>query len=132
MLRRLLSVLLGLGVCTAVHAAELQPEERLQAIRQAMVDAAMNSHTLVSATSWMDTQGALRQLNRFSSDIKLRDLQLAEYSRDSQNMPRATLAKTQIDVVPQPTCRAPKAKAPLRHVMSLGLDISPEVIPAQR
>ena len=48
MLRRLLSVLLGLGVCTAVHAAELQPEERLQAIRQAMVDAAMNSHTLVN------------------------------------------------------------------------------------
>lgn len=132
MKRPLLSVMLGLSVCGVLHAAELKPEERLQAIRQAMVDAAMNSHTLVSSTSWMDTQGALRELNRFSSEIKLRDLQVAEYSRDSQNQPRAVLANTSVDMVPAKACRAPKAKAPLRHVMSLGLDVSPEFIQAQR
>lgn len=132
MKRPLLSAILGLSLCGVLHAADLKPEERLQAIRQAMVDAAMNSHTLVSSTSWMDTQGALRELNRFSSEIKLRDLQVAEYSRDSQNQPRAVLANTQVDRVPAKACRAPKAKAPLRHVMSLGLDISPEFLQVQR
>ncbi|MFY8055976.1 MAG: hypothetical protein ACOVNN_11410 [Limnohabitans sp.] len=132
MLRQLLPVMFGLGLCSVLHAADLKPEERLQAIRQAMVDAAMNSHTLVSATSWMDSQGALRELNRFSSEIKLRDLQVAEYSRDSQNQPRATLVKTQLDRVEPSACRAPKSKAPLRHVMSLGMDVSPEFIQSQR
>lgn len=132
MKRQLLTVMLGMSLCGVLHAADLKPEERLQAIRQAMVDAAMNSHTLVSATSWMDAQGALRELNRFSSDIKLRDLQVAEYSRDSQNQPRAVLANTQVERVPAKACRAPKAKAVLRHVMSLGLDMSPEFIQAQR
>lgn len=131
MKRSLLTLLLACAACTTVPAAELKPEERLQAIRQAMVDAAMNSHTLVSSSSWMDSQGALRELNRFSSEIKLRDLQVAEYSRDHNNQPRARLANAQAEKV-SAVCRAPQAKAPLRHVMSLGLDISPEFIQAQR
>lgn len=131
LLTLLLACVASVASTTVVTAAELKPEERLQAIRQAMVDAAMNSHTLVSSSSWMDSQGALRELNRFSSEIKLRDLQVAEYSRDSNNQPRARLANAQVERVTQ-ACRAPKAKAPLRHVMSLGLDISPEFIQAQR
>ena len=133
--RMLLSLLLGLSALVPLHlahAADLKPEERLQAIRQAMVDAAMGSHTRVSATSWMDSQGAVRDLNRFSSEIKLRDLQVAEYSRDSNNEPRAKLIAKQLDMVEPQRCHSPQAKAPLRHVMSLGLDISPQFIPAQR
>lgn len=131
MKRSLHTLLLACVACTTVLAAELKPEERLQAIRQAMVDAAMKSHTLVSSSSWMDSKGALRELNRFSSEIKLRDLQVAEYSRDLNNQPQARLANAQVEKV-TPACRAPQAKAPLRHVMSLGLDISPEFIQAQR
>jgi hypothetical protein len=131
----LLSLLLSLSALvplSVAHAADLKPEERLQAIRQAMVDAAMSSHTRVSATSWMDSQGAVRDVNRFSSEIKLRDLQVAEYSRDSNNEPRAKLVAKQLDMVEPQRCQSPQAKAPLRHVMSLGLDISPQFIPAQR
>ena len=54
MSRMLLSLLLSLSALVPLHlahAADLKPEERLQAIRQAMVDAAMSSHTRVSATS---------------------------------------------------------------------------------
>jgi hypothetical protein len=80
----------------------------------------------------MDSQGAVRDLNRFSSEIKLRDLQVAEYSRDNNNEPRARLAKTQVEMVMPQRCQAPQAKAPLRHVMSLGLEVSPQFIPAQR
>ena len=133
--RMLLPLLLSLSALVPLHvahAAELKPEERLQAIRQAMVDAAMSSHTRVSATSWMDSQGAVRDVNRFSSEIKLRDLQVAEYSRDSNNEPRAKLVAKQIDMVEPKRCQSPQTKSPLRHVMSLGLDISPQFIPAQR
>ncbi len=132
MSRMLLALLLGWGTLVSAHAAELKPEERLQAIRQAMVDAAMSSHTRVSATSWMDSQGAVRDLNRFSSEIKLRDLQVAEYSRDSNNEPHAKLVKTQVEMVEPQRCQSPQAKAALRHVMSFGLDISPQFIPTQR
>jgi hypothetical protein len=55
MKRSLLTLLLACVASvasTTVPAAELKPEERLQAIRQAMVDAAMNSHTTNPAHAW--------------------------------------------------------------------------------
>lgn len=132
MLRYCLPVWLALCLSTPSYAADLKPEERLQAIRQAMVDAAMQSQTRVTATSWMDSQGALREFNRFSSEIKLRDLQVAGYSRDANHEPRAQLAKTVVEPVVPQRCQAPLAKASLRQVMSFGLDVSNQFIPHQR
>ena len=120
------------GVNFSVAAADLSPEERLRAIRAAMVEAAMKSNTRVSATSWMDSDGQLRELNRFSSEIKLRDLQVAQYVRDANQQPQAELAVTQVDAVKPSRCEAPQAKAPLRQVMTLGLTLASGVPPAQR
>ncbi len=120
------------GVNFSVAAADLSPEERLRAIRAAMVEAAMKSNTRVSATSWMDSGGQLRELNRFSSEIKLRDLQVAQYVRDAGQQPQAELAVTQVDAVKPGRCEAPQAKAPLRQVMTVGLNLSSGVPPAQR
>lgn len=121
------------GVNFSVAAADLSPEERLRAIRAAMTDAAMKSNTRVSATSWMDSDGQLRELNRFSSEIKLRDLQVARYVRDAGQQPQAELAVTQVvDAVKPDRCDAPQAKAPLRQVMTVGLNLSAGVPPAQR
>ena len=124
--------LLALGVNFSVAAADLSPEERLKAIRGAMVEAAMKSNTRVSATSWMESDGKLRELNRFSSEIKLRDMQVAQYVRDAGNQPQAELAVAQVDVVKPGRCDAPQAKAPLRQVMTVGLDLSAGLPPAQR
>ena len=134
MLRHCLAALMTacLSLPMLTQASELKPEERLQAIRQALVEAAMQSHTRVTATSWMDSQGALREFNRFSSEIKLRDLQLAQYSRGANQEPRAQLAKTVVEPVLPQRCHAPMAKAPLRHVMSLGFEVSTQFIPSQR
>lgn len=120
------------GVNFSVAAADLSPEERLSAIRAAMVEAAMKSNTRVSATSWMDSDGQLRELNRFSSEIKLRDLRVAQYVRDAGQPPQAELVTTQVDAVKPSRCEAPQAKAPLRQVMTLGLNVSGGVPPAQR
>jgi hypothetical protein len=62
-----------------VYAQDLKPEQRLEAIRAALVEAAMKSNTRVSTTSWMDTRGALLELNRFSSEIRLRDIQIGQF-----------------------------------------------------
>ena len=121
-----------LGVNFSVAAADLSAEERLKAIRAAMVEAAMKSNTRVSATSWMESDGKLRELNRFSSEIKLRDLQVAKYTRDAGQQPQAELAVTQVDAVKPGRCEAPLAKTPLRQVMTVGLDLSPGLAPAQR
>jgi hypothetical protein len=125
--------LVGAGVNFSVAAADLSAEERLQAIRGAMVEAAMKSNTRVSATSWMESDGKLRELNRFSSEIKLRDLQVAQFSRDAGKQPQAELAVTHLVEAVQPNrCEAPQAKAPLRQVMTVGLDLSSGLAPAHR
>jgi hypothetical protein len=120
------------GVNFSVAAADLSAEERLKAIRAAMVEAAMKSNTRVSSTSWMESDGKLRELNRFSSEIKLRDLQVAKYARDAGQEPKAELAVTQVEAVKPGRCEAPQAKAPLRQVMTVGMDLSPGLAPAQR
>lgn len=125
--------LLGMGgVNFSVAAADLSAQERLNAIRSAMVEAAMKSNTRVSATSWMESDGKLRELNRFSSEIKLRDLQVAEYTRDAGQQPQAELAVTHVEHFQPGRCEAPQAKSPLRHVMTVGMDLSSALAPAQR
>jgi hypothetical protein len=128
-----LVVLTLAGVNFSAAAADLSAQERLNAIRGAMVEAAMKSNTRVSATSWMEGDGKLRELNRFSSEIKLRDLQVAQYVRDAGQQPQAELAVTNnIEAVQPGRCEAPQAKAALRQVMTVGLDLSTGLPPAQR
>ena len=128
------AALVGLaGVNFSASAADLSPQERLNAIRSAMVEAAMKSNTRVSATSWMESDGKLRELNRFSSEIKLRDLQVAQYSRVVGQQPQAELVVTNsVEAVQPNRCEAPQAKAPLRQVMTVGMDLSSGLVPAQR
>lgn len=120
------------SVTVCAQTTNLNPEERLKAIRSALVEAAMKSNTRVSATSWMDSDGALRELNRFSSEIKLRELQVRKYSRDGNSEPQADIAAVNMDAVEPARCDAPQAKAPLMHVMSVGVDLSPSLMSTQR
>lgn len=121
-----------LCVQVSVHGAELKPEERLAAIRQALVDAAMKSNTRVSATSWMDSEGALREYNRFSSEIKVRELQVQAARRDAQQVPEVELSAASAEAVAPKRCDAPMAKSALMHVMALEMLMSPSLAPAQR
>jgi hypothetical protein len=128
-----LTVLVGwVGVNFSATAADFSAEERLKAIRAAMVEVAMKSNTRVSSTSWMESDGKLRELNRFSSEIKLRDLQVAKYTHDAGQQPQAELAVKNVEGVKPARCDAPQAKAPLRQVMTVGLDLSSGLAPAQR
>lgn len=126
------TVLAWVGVNFSVAAADLSAEERLKAIRGAMVDVAMKSNTRVSATSWMESDGQLREMNRFSSEIKLRDLQVAQFTRDVAKEPQADLAGAHVEAVKPNRCEAPQARAALRQVMTVGLTVSSGLPAAQR
>jgi hypothetical protein len=126
--RMLLGVCLGLtgGI---VCSQDLKPEQRLEAIRAALVEAALKSNTRVSTTSWMDTRGALLELNRFSSEIRLRDLKIDQYKKVNQGEPAELSTSTLASVVPV-TCNAPQARSPIRHVMRVSLDLASSIAPA--
>ena len=50
--------------------APLTAQERLDAIRQSLVDASLQTPTRVSTTTWLDPQGSLRENTRFQNVIK--------------------------------------------------------------
>jgi hypothetical protein len=122
-----LGVLCGLGV--AVHAQDLKPEQRLEAIRAALVEAAMKSNTRVSTSSWMDTRGALLELNRFSSEIRLRDIQMGQYKK-TNGVETNELSERTLESVAAVSCNAPRARSPIRHVMRVNLDLASSISPA--
>lgn len=135
---------LAVSASAVVQAAEAD-EARLRAIRQAMVDAAIASQTRVQATSWMDSSGALREFNRFTSEIRLREIQLAQ-AGDSAAPARLAPVRdaapvgasvgipvaAHIERLPPESCLKPAAKTALRHVMQAVVLVSPELAPAER
>ena len=56
---------LGLGLASPVFAqgadAPLSAQERLDAIRQSLVEASLQTPTKVLTTSWIDANGSLRE-----------------------------------------------------------------------
>ena len=107
-------------------------EARLSRIRAALIEAAMQSRTQVRSVSWFDAQGALREYNRFSSEIRLRDVRVADQPvRDAQPRVVAQLV-AQAEPLPPAACGAPAAKSALRQVMGLGTVLSPGLTAVQR
>jgi len=122
-------VLTALGaIGSSVCAQDLKPEQRLEAIRAALVEAAMKSNTRVSTTSWMDTRGALLELNRFSSEIRLRDIQIGQYKK-TNNVETVELSNRTLESVAAVSCTAPRARSPIRHVMRVSLDLASSIAP---
>ena len=112
------------------HAAE-PDEARLSAIRQAMVEAALNGPTRVQATSWMDSNGALREFNRFSSEVRLREIRMQEASTGVPVRDARPVAKHVEPVMPE-SCIKPAAKGTLRQVLQSVVSVSPNLNPAER
>ena len=122
------------GLSLGAHAQDLKPEQRLEAIRAALVEAALKSNTRVSTTSWMDTRGALLQLNRFSSEIRLRDIKMGQYvptrNDDTKHAGEGVeLSEQTLSSVTPVSCIAPRARSPIRHVMRVSLDLASSIAP---
>ena len=79
------------GCALADPGRALSPEDKLTAIRQGLVQAALEGPTEVQATQWIDAQGVLRESSAFRSGMQVRGVRVTAYGQDSQGQPNATL-----------------------------------------
>ena len=71
--------------------APLSPQERLDAIRQSLVDASLQTPTRVMTTSWIDANGSLRESSSFKNGMEVRGVRVIAYDRDESGQPKARL-----------------------------------------
>ena len=82
--------LLTCFVATNVKA-DLSPQERLDAIRQGLVDASLQTPTHVQTTTWIDNQGSLRENSSFKNALDVKNVRVVAYDRDEKGQPKAKL-----------------------------------------
>lgn len=89
------SLLNGLAILACVFAtnaaAQLNAQERLDAIRQGLVDASLQTPTRVQTTTWIDSQGSLRESSSFQNGMEVRGVRVLSYGRDETGQPKAKL-----------------------------------------
>lgn len=90
--RRPCAALALLGACALASGADtLTPDERLAAIRKGLVQAALEGPTQVSATQWIDGNGALQESSSFRAGMQVRGVRVLGYEADAQGDPLARL-----------------------------------------
>jgi len=94
--------------------APLSAQERLDAIRQSLVEASLQTSTKVITTSWIDANGSLRESSSFKNGMEVRGVRVLAYSRDEAGQPKARLQSTapQNNTAPQSDA-TPKESSPL-------------------
>lgn len=117
-----LALLAGAG---ALWADTLSPEEKLAAIRKGLVQAALEGPTQVTATQWIDGNGALQEISAFRTGMKVRGVRVLAYGADAQGDPLAKLQWQSADAIdsaprganPKTQCKAPLSGR-LQHVVA--------------
>lgn len=104
------------------------PEERLEAIRQGLVQAALEGATRVESLAWIDGQGVLREGSSFRSGMDVRGVQVLNYVRDTSGQAQARLQLPPLsarqDILKQPVTPSPCVNpAALRHVIGLRMTV---------
>ena len=104
--------LLALALCShvAVQAAGLSAEERLEAVRQELLQTTLQGATLVQSTAWVDAQGALRESSSFKHGMQVRGVRVMSYQRDADGQPRAQVQWQGREDTAKPTPAASAAK----------------------
>ena len=77
----------------SVQAAQapLTAQERLDAIRQSLVDASLQTPTRVATTTWLDAQGSLRENSTFKNSLNVPAVRVAGFDRDETGQAKARL-----------------------------------------
>jgi len=105
-------------------ADALSAEERLAAVRQSLLQAALEAPTKVVATSWIDEQGALREMNSFRNGMQVRGVRIVSYERDAKGEPSAAVQWDKVaDVADKapPVCPPPSDR--FKHLVTLQWDM---------
>jgi len=124
-------VALGLALVGALltgqrsMAAEvLSAEERLAAVRQSLLQAALEAPTKVVATSWIDEQGVLREMNSFRNGMQVRGVRIVSYERDAKGQPSADVQWDKVgDASDKAPAVCPPASDRFKHLVTLQWDL---------
>jgi len=123
-----------LGLCLWAQAVlgqaetvSLRPEEQLQAIRQSLLQAALEGPTEVRATSWVDGQGVLHDSSSFVSGAVVRGVRVLSYNKPLHQEPIAALHLDHRQAVGQLSCRTAHDRAQPWHHMQLDIQLSPHI-----
>jgi hypothetical protein len=105
-------------------SAPLTAQERLDAIRLALVEASLQTPTKVFSTSWFDSNNSLREASSFKNNMQVESLRVMAYGRDESGQPKAKLhfedAKTPVNQQAEKICEK-KLKTGLKHLMGVEL-----------
>jgi hypothetical protein len=121
-----LPVFMATGAWAQSPGHSFSAEERLEAIRQGLVQAALEGATRVESLAWIDGQGVLREGSSFRSGMDVRGVQVLRYVRDNAGQPQAQLQlpPTRQDVLRQPaTATACPSSSGLRHLIGLRMTV---------
>ena len=77
--------------------APLTAQERLDAIRQSLIDASLQKPTRVSTTTWIDPQGSLRENTNFKNALEVRGVKVLGYERDEAGQAKARLQYPEVN-----------------------------------
>jgi len=104
------------GLSVTAWANPLTPEERLDAIRQALVKRAMEGPTEVRASAFIDGNGVLREASSFVTGMEVRGVRVLAYGRDSDQQVAAGIARDNTKPLPSNGCKP--SKSPVWHQMT--------------
>ena len=83
-------------------AQKISAQDRLEIVRQALVELAVSSDMKVSNAAYIDANGVLHESTAFRSDANIRGVRVQEYIRESG----ALKARLNAEVTPLGVCRA--------------------------
>ena len=123
------SVLMVLSLMfVGAGAQPLSQEEKLAAIRQGLLQAALEGPTKVQSTVWLDSKGSLQESSSFKTGMQVRGVKVLSYGRDSQGQPSADL-KWQPEIAnstplkTEKSCASNENAGALQHVIGLSVDL---------
>ena len=129
----LLALTLGLAASCVSAQQALTQEEKLSAIRQGLVQAAIEGPTKVQSTVWIDAQGALQESSSFRTGMEVRGVRVLSYERDNQGQASADLrwqaaSRTThaADSAEPLACKALASAGRLQHVIGLSIATASE------
>ncbi len=116
--------------CTA-QALELSDNQKLDALRKALIDLSLEGPTEVRSSAWVDESGTLREGSSFSNGMVVRGVRILAYGVDAQSQPVAQLSMAKPDRLTPLNCRSPSSgalkKNQVQHLAVMDINLSPKV-----
>ena len=82
-------------------ATQFSAEDKLEAIKQALVDLALDSNIKINSKAYLDSGGILHESNTITSDIEVRGVRIESYVREKAGI---NTAKLRADLISDETC----------------------------